>query len=100
MAGENDFAQGAPEIVFQVNGQTADQKYSYQPGSSTVLNLTIGGTPALSQPVQSPVDGSGSATPVVVAQVSDNTSTQSYTVPVQQVQAQVFQNESVTTLVQ
>jgi hypothetical protein len=83
MAGENDFAQGAPEITFQINSQAADQKYTYQPGSSTVLNLTIGGTP------------------VVVAQVSGNTSTQSYTVPVQtSVQTPVIQNGSLTAQVQ
>lgn len=85
MAGENDFAQGTPEITFRIDSQAADQKYSYQPGSSSVLNLSVGGgQPVIPPQAQQPsAPGNSGQTPVVVAQVSENTSVQSYSEPAQ-----------------
>jgi hypothetical protein len=51
-AGENDFANGIPLITFRVNGQQADQTAPFRPGTSTEMNLTVGGAPA---PVSEPV---------------------------------------------
>lgn len=54
-AGENDFANGIPLITFRVNGQQADQTAPFRPGTSTELNLTIGGAAAPVTPVSDPV---------------------------------------------
>lgn len=89
MTGENDFANGVPTITFKISDKTADQTASYQPGASSVINLTVGGQviPAQVQTIAPVVNNN--TTPVIGSQVPTTT------VPTQ-VQAQNVQTANYT----
>ncbi len=42
MSGENDFANGVPQIAFKINGVLTAESAPFQPGTSSALDLGIG----------------------------------------------------------